>query len=142
MWTLKSAKSELNLEAKVPGERLMLHVEAILENKATNKEVTIPFTAENKDIMDRTLLSLPVRMNQAETDNAATPSEHTKYTPVEPVKPAPVEPTKEEVFENRKQEIRGKLAALKEEVNLGLAEESDYAAALTKAKTWLTKNKK
>lgn len=90
MWKLKTVDAQMNLEAEIPGERLMLKVVAVLENPDTQKEVTIPFTIENKDLMDRTLISITDRMNNTQSDFEVTPNGEA-YTPVLPE--APVEPT-------------------------------------------------
>jgi len=94
MWTIKSVDTKLNLQAKVPGERLMMHVTAVLTNGI--EDVTIPFVVENKELMDRTLLSVVDRMNKAEADVAITPNGDA-YTPVIPEAPKAPEPTAEEI---------------------------------------------
>lgn len=93
MWTLKTVDTKLNLQSKVPGERLMMHVTAIITNGT--EDVTIPFVIENKELMDKTLLSIVARMNQAEADVAITPNGEAYEVEI-PKTPEPVEPTAEE----------------------------------------------
>jgi hypothetical protein len=93
MWTIKTVDTKLNLQSKIPGERLMMHVTAVLTNGTD--DVTIPFVIENKELMDRTLLSIVARMNQAEADVAITPNGEAYEVEV-PKAPEPVEPTAEE----------------------------------------------
>lgn len=138
MWTIKSVATKLNLDAKVPGERLMMHVEAVITN--SERDVTIPFTIENKELMDRTLLSIVDRLNRAEADVAVTPNGEA-YSVVVPAQPTPSAPTAEEIFNAQRADIKGKLIQLKEDVSVGLATEVEFQAALSKARTWLANNK-
>ncbi len=96
MWKLKTVDAQKNLTAEVPGERLMLKVIAVLENSETNETVEVPFTIENKELMDRTLVSIVERMNKTEEDFNNTPNGEA-YTPVLPEAPVAPTPTPEEV---------------------------------------------
>lgn len=142
MWTLKTVKTFMNTEAKVPGERLMMHVEAVVTDN--EKDVTVPFTIESKELMDKTLISIVERMNKTEADVQATPNGEA-YTPVVPEKPVEPLPTPVEValqlFQQRRAEIKAQLLELKQDVEVGLATQAEFDAALVKAKVWLNKNK-
>lgn len=114
MWKIKTVDAQMNLEAEVPGERLMLKVTAVLQNSETNEEVTIPFVIENKELMDRTLLSVVERMNRTEEDFKNTPNGEA-YEPVLPEVPAAPIPSPEEVaFLTARDEWRAKDRRLKE----------------------------
>lgn len=95
-WKLKTVDAQKNLSAEVPGERLMLKVTAVIENVETKEETVIPFVIENKELMDRTLLSIVDRMNQTEADFAVTPNGEAYEPKLPEVTVAPT-PTPEEV---------------------------------------------
>jgi hypothetical protein len=118
-WKIKTVDAQKNLQAEVPGERLMLKVVAVLKNTETKEEVTIPFTIENKDLMDRTLLSIVDRMNKTEADFAVTPNGEA-YEPTIPEAPVELPPSPEQVaFEIARNEWRTKERRLKEFQELG-----------------------
>ena len=97
MWKLDTVNAAKNLTAKIPGERLMLHVTSVFSNDETGESVTIPFVIENKQLMDNTLLRLIERLNDFETSYQETPNGEA-YTPVAPAAPEPAPaPTAEEL---------------------------------------------
>jgi len=89
MWKIKTVDAKMNTEAEIPGERLMLAVVTVLVNEETLKEISIPFTIESKDLMDKTLLSIVDRMNKTQADFETTPNGEA-YEPV--IQEAPVAP--------------------------------------------------
>lgn len=84
MWQLNDVNLTRDLTANVPGERLMLQVEAVFGDGT--QTVTIPFKAENKDVLDRTLRQIVDKLNVQDNLLANQGS----YTiPPEPTPPAP-----------------------------------------------------
>jgi hypothetical protein len=109
MWTLISRTVEKNLQAKVPGERLMMHVTTVWEQG--EETVEVPFTIENLELMERTILSISDRLNNLEP--AIQEANSRPIMPERPVEPAPVPPTAEQLKE---MEIAQKEAELAQEV--------------------------
>lgn len=124
MWTLKSNNVKLNTQAKVPGERMMLHVTAVLTDG--KEDVTIPFVIENKRLMDNTLLSILNRMNGVTSELASIQSGE-GYTPdpvPEPITPPP--PTPEEIAKAEYAAAKAALTEAKQEYGLGLITKAEY----------------
>ena len=66
MYTLKTLQVNTEPGAAVPGERLLLWVNAIFTDGTT--DVAIDFKIENKDLMDNTLRSIIARLNQRDAE--------------------------------------------------------------------------
>jgi len=129
MWTLKSRTVEKNLKAKVPGERLMLHV--VTEWEQGEETVKVPFVIENLELMERTVLSISDRLNALE--NTIEVANERPIMPERPVKPEPVPPTAEELkiqeISQKEQELREEVARAKREKEVAEIAETDTKVA-------------
>lgn len=132
MWTLKSTEAKLNTKAQVPGERMMLHVKAILTNGT--EDVEIPFVIENKRLMDDTLLSILDRMNGVASEVIKIQSGE-GYTPEpKPTPETPTPPTAEELAKEAYTLAKEALIEAKLEYDLGLIGKSEYDALIAETK--------
>lgn len=107
MYTLKSLDVRSNPTATIPGERLLMWVDAVFTNGTT--DVPVDFKAENKDVMDNTLRSVAERLNRRDEELASINTEGYSIPPA----PEPPAPTPEQI---RAQLIAQKEAELNAEV--------------------------
>ena len=131
-WKTKTVDAKMNIDAKIPGERLMLAVTAVLAQEGTGKEVTIPFTIESKELMDKTLISIENRMNKTQDDFEVTPNGEAYEPKLPEVQVAPTPSVEEVAFAKAKAEWTEKdrrLAAFMERAerakSLGLTPSED-----------------
>jgi len=131
MWTLKSIKTEQNLNAKVPGERIQTLVTPTYTD-GTN-EVEVPFPIEDIDTMNNTLRSIEVRLNNTKT-LVESVTDGAYVVPPAPVKPPAPEPTVEELENRAFQTKRAELIVAKEDLSIGLITEAEFTEKVDEVK--------
>ena len=119
MYTLKSIQVDTKADAPIPGERLLLWVDAVFTDGTT--DVAIDFKIENKELMDNTLRSIIARLNQRDAEKAIINTTNYVIPEVSTVIP---EPTPEEIKMNQiaAKEMELQIEIEKTEKNIKLAE--------------------